>query len=73
MPSSIRNQIQGTITRITSDKVMSEVILDTASGELVSVITTASVKNMKLKRGKVVMALVKATNLSLKDCDCGQH
>jgi len=28
---------------------------------------------MKLKRGKVVMAIVKATNVSLKDCDCGQH
>ena len=52
---------------------MSEVILDTLAGELVSVITTASVKNLKLKRGKVVMALVKATNVSLKDCDCGQH
>ena len=43
------------------------------AGGLVSVITTASVKSMKLKRGKVVTALVKATNLSLKDCDCGQH
>ncbi len=52
---------------------MSEVILDTPAGELVSVITTASVKKMKLKRGKVVTALVKATNLSLKDCDCDQH
>jgi molybdopterin-binding protein len=58
MPNSIRNQIQGTIIRITSDKVMSEVILDTPAGKLVSVITTASVKNLKLKRGKVVMALV---------------
>jgi molybdopterin-binding protein len=73
MPNSIRNQIQGTIIRITSDKVMSEVILDTPAGEIVSVITTASVKNLKLKRGKVVMALVKATNVSLKDCDRGQH
>jgi molybdopterin-binding protein len=70
MPNSIRNQIQGTIIRISSDKVMSEVILDTPAGEIVSVITTASIKRLKLKKGQHVTALIKATNVSLKDCDC---
>ena len=73
MPNSIRNQIQGTIIRISSDKVMSEVILDTPAGEIVSVITTASVKSLKLKKGKIITALIKATNVSLKDCDCKGH
>jgi molybdopterin-binding protein len=71
--NSIRNQIEGTITKVTSDKVMTEVILNTTAGEIVAVITTTSVRAMKLKRGKVVSAVFKATNVSLKDCECGGH
>ena len=69
MPNSIRNQVQGTIVRITSDRVVSEVILDTPAGQIVAVITTASVKALKLRRGKAVTALIKATNVSLQDGD----
>lgn len=71
--NSIRNEIEGTIKRITSDKVMSEVILDTPAGELVAVITTGSVKRMKLKKGMTVSGVFKATHVSLKNCDCGSH
>jgi molybdopterin-binding protein len=70
---SIRNSIEGTILRITSDKVMSEVILTTSSGPLVAVITTGSVKNLRLKKGDVVNAEIKATNISLAKCHCGKH
>ena len=44
MKESIRNQFPGTIKSIVSDKVLSEVIVETASGEVASVITTHSVK-----------------------------
>ena len=66
MKESIRNQFQGTIKSIVSDKVLSEVIVETASGEVASVITTRSVEEMKLKIGEEVYALVKATNVSLR-------
>ncbi len=70
MPASIRNQLTGKVKSITSDKVMSEVIVQTAAGTITSVITTNSVKALKLKKGDEVAVLVKATNVSLaKDLD----
>lgn len=70
---SIRNAIEGKITKIVSDKVMSEVVLKTPHGEIVSAITTASVKALKLKKGDTAVAQFKATNVSLNKCDCGKH
>jgi molybdopterin-binding protein len=40
---SIRNQLPGTIKSIISDKVLSEVIVETGIGEIASVITARSV------------------------------
>ncbi len=65
MPSSIRNQLKGTVKSIVSDKIVSEVIVKTAAGEVASVITTASLKSLKLKKGDEVSILIKATNVSL--------
>jgi len=65
MPSSTRNQLHGTIKSIVSDKVMSEILVDTAAGTVTSVITTNSVKALKLKKGDAVDILVKATSVSL--------
>lgn len=66
MEQSIRNQLPGTIKSIVSDKVLSEVIVETTIGEVASIITTRSVEEMKLKTGDEVFALVKATNVSLR-------
>jgi molybdate transport system regulatory protein len=66
MEQSIRNQLAGTVKSIVSDKVLSEVIVDTSIGEIASIITTRSVQEMKLKSGDKVFALVKATNVSLR-------
>jgi molybdopterin-binding protein len=66
MEQSIRNQLPGTIKSIVSDKILSEVIVDTKIGEVTPVITTRSVGEMKLKTGDEVFALVKATNVSLR-------
>jgi molybdopterin-binding protein len=65
MPSTIRNQLKGTVRAIVSDKILSEVSVETAAGTIASVITTASLKALKLKKGDVVSVLVKATNVSL--------
>src|SRR5271156_5020251 len=65
MPSTIRNQLKGKVKSIVSDKILSEVNVETAAGVVASVITTASLKALKLKKGDVVSVLVKATNVSL--------
>ena len=66
MEQSIRNELPGTVKSIVSDKVLSEVIVETGIGEIASVVTTRSVHEMKLKAGDKVFALVKATNVSLR-------
>jgi molybdate transport system regulatory protein len=66
MEESIRNEIPGTVKEIVSDKVLSEIILDTAVGEIAAVITTRSVQALGLKVGDRVAALVKATNVSVR-------
>ena len=66
MEESIRNQLPGTVKSIVSDKVISEVIVETSIGEIASIITTRSVQKMSLMPGDRVFALVKATNASVR-------
>jgi len=66
MEQSIRNQLPGTIKSIVSDKVFSEVIVETGIGEVASIITTRSVRDMQLQTSDEVFALIKATNVSLR-------
>lgn len=66
MDQSIRNQLPGTIKSIVSDKVLSEIIVETSIGDVASVITTRSVEEMNLKVGDEVFVLIKATNVSLR-------
>jgi molybdopterin-binding protein len=66
MEQSIRNEIPGTVKEIISDKVLSEIIVETAVGEVAAIITTRSVQEMGLKVGDRVSALVKATNVSVR-------
>ncbi len=65
MSTSIRNRLPGTIEKIISDKVVSEVVINTAAGMVTSVITTGSVQRMKLKEGNKVYAIIKATEVSV--------
>ncbi|HEY3135353.1 MAG TPA: TOBE domain-containing protein [Blastocatellia bacterium] len=51
MEQSIRNELPGTVKSIASNKVLSEVIVETSIGEIASVITTRSVQEMNLKAG----------------------
>jgi len=66
MEESIRNQLPGSVKSIVSDKVISEVIVETSIGDIASIITTRSVQEMKIMPGDKVFALVKATNVSLR-------
>ena len=66
MNSSIRNRLPGTIEKIVSDKVVSEIVIRTAAGEVTSVITTGSGQRMNLKEGDQVFATIKATEVSVE-------
>ena len=54
MKESIRNQLPGTVKSIVSDKVLTEVLVETEIGEIAAIITTRSVEEMKLKTGDKV-------------------
>ena len=66
MSTSIRNRLPGTIEKIVSDKVVSEVVIRTAAGIVTSIITTGSVERMNLKEGDSVFAVTKATSVSVE-------
>jgi molybdate transport system regulatory protein len=66
MSTSIRNRLRGTIEKIVSDKVVSELVIRTAAGQMTSIITTGSVKRMNLKEGDTVFAIIKATEVSIE-------
>lgn len=66
MSTSIRNRLPGTIEKIVSDKVVSEVVIRTAAGNVTSIITTGSVQRMNLKEGDNVFAIIKATEISVE-------
>jgi len=62
----MRNRLGGTIEKIVSDKVVSEVVIRTAAGNVTSIITTGSVERMNLKEGDNVFAIIKATEISIE-------
>jgi molybdopterin-binding protein len=66
MSTSIRNRLPGTIEKILSDKVVSEIVIRTAAGIVTSIITTGSVERMNLKEGDTVFAIIKATEVSVE-------
>ena len=63
---SIRNQLEGKVNDIVHGPVVSEIIVETKAGTLASVITTRSVRDMKLKKGDRVLVMVKATEASIQ-------
>lgn len=63
---NVRNQFRGRVKEIIEGPVVSEIDVETPSGLVVtSVITTRSVKELGLKVGKDVVALVKSTEVSI--------
>lgn len=62
---NVRNQFKGNIKQIIKGDVLSEIDVETPWGIVTSVITTRSVHELDLKIGSEVVALVKATEVSL--------
>jgi molybdopterin-binding protein len=63
MALSARNQFVGKIVSVTNGAVMSEVVIDIGGHQIVSLISTSSVKRLKLKKGKSAVAVFKATEV----------
>lgn len=62
---NVRNQFRGKIVGIVEDEVLSGLDIDTPIGIVSSVITTRSVKDLGLENGSEVVALIKATEVSI--------
>jgi molybdopterin-binding protein len=62
---NVRNQFRGKIKEIIEGSVVSEVDVETAHGIVTSVITTRSIRDLDLRVGSEVIALIKATDVSL--------
>jgi len=66
MQISARNQLQGTVKKITEGPINDEVVLEIAPGvEITAVITKNAAKSLGLYEGSEAVALVKASNVML--------
>jgi len=65
MEISARNQLRGTIKRVTPGAVMTEVVVDIGGHEVVALISRASAERLKLALGDPVVAIVKATEVMI--------
>jgi molybdopterin-binding protein len=64
MALSARNQFAGKVVELRRGAVMSEVVIDIGGGHrIVSLISTSSVKRLKLKKGSAAVAVIKATEV----------
>ena len=63
--SSARNQMRGIVTRVVSDRVMSQVDVQAGPFRLVSLLSTEAVQELGLEPGSVVVASVKATHVTI--------
>ncbi|QFS91545.1 TOBE domain protein [Mycobacterium sp. THAF192] len=61
--SSARNRFTGLVTKVTSDRVMSEVQMQCGPFTVVSLMSTESVRHLGLQPGSVAVAAVKATTV----------
>jgi len=66
MTLSARNRLSGTIEEITLGSVMAHVVVRVGSNVVESVITRRSAEEMKLKKGDMVTAIIKSTEVMLE-------
>ncbi|MGD9622844.1 MAG: molybdopterin-binding protein [Mycolicibacterium sp.] len=61
--SSARNRFTGLVTKVTKDRVMSEVQMQCGPFTVVSLMSTESVNHLGLQPGEIAVAVVKATTV----------
>ena len=72
LTSSARNKLNGLVTKIQSDKVMSQVELQCGPFRIVSLISTEAVQELGLEVGSPALATVKATNVVIETTGLSQ-
>lgn len=63
---SARNALTGLVTKVTSDKVMSQVELQCGPYRIVSLISTEAVNDLGLEVGSIASAVIKSTNVTIE-------
>lgn len=64
---SLRNQLEGTITKIENGEVFSKVVFFFHSYEIVSLITRGSAERLALKTGDCITGMIKANEVIIMD------
>jgi molybdopterin-binding protein len=65
MKLSGRNQLKATVKEVTKDEIMAKVVLDYKGERIVSIVTADSVKELDIKPGDEIIALIKSTSVML--------
>lgn len=66
---SVRNKIPCTIVSLQSGEILSQIDLETEKTKIKSIITTNACKQLHLKTGDKVFALIKSNEISLSEND----
>ena len=66
MPISARNKLRGKIEEIQLGDVMAHVVVRVGENLIESVVTRRSADELKLKKGDIVSAIVKATEVMIQ-------
>jgi len=62
---SLRNKLFGEVISIASDNLLSKLVINTNVGEITSIITSNSVKRLKIEIGTKLTAMIKTNELML--------
>jgi molybdopterin-binding protein len=65
MKTSARNQLNGTVSKVTTGAVMAEVVIDVGGQQVVAAITKGSAERLGLAEGGQVTAIIKATDVMI--------
>ena len=72
MSSSARNRFVGLVTEVTSDRVMSQVEMQCGPFRVVSLMSSESVRDLKLEPGSVAVAVIKSTTVIVETLEGAQ-
>lgn len=64
-----RNQLAGRVVSVRIEGLMAEVVVNVGETEIVAIITADAARELRLKKGEQVAALVKATNVMIERLD----
>lgn len=65
MKISARNQFEGTVISIEEGQVNAKVVVDTGGQKLTSIISVEALRDLDLKEGSPVTAIIKASSVLL--------